>query len=114
MRIKEAVIGSLLFLHLTVTKIGGDILFILLLLILALISLACFSESKVPRKGSKLFLSVGAAMILSVLMEAVTYMFVERHLMEGLIVVIVYFLMPLIAFIPAQLLLFDIKLFHRE
>ena len=73
-------------------------MYILLLLILALISLACFSESKLPRKGLKLLLSFGAAMILSVLMETVTYMFVERHLLEGLIVVMLYFLIPLITF----------------
>jgi hypothetical protein len=47
-------------------------------------------------------------------METVTYMFVERHLLEGLMVVIVYFVMPFITFIPAQLLLFDIRLFHQE
>lgn len=89
-------------------------MYILLLLILALISLACFSESKLPRKGLKLLLSFGVAMILSVLMETVTYMFVERHLLEGLIVVMLYFLIPLITFFPAQLLLFDIRLFHKD
>jgi hypothetical protein len=67
-----------------------------------------------PRKKLKLLLSFGAAMSLSVLMETVTYMFVERHLLEGLMVVIVYFVMPFITFIPAQLLLFDIRLFHQE
>ena len=89
-------------------------MYILLLLILALISLACFSESKLPRKGLKLLLSFGVAMILSVLMKTVTYMFVERHLLEGLIVVMLYFLIPLITFFPAQLLLFDIRLFHKD
>ncbi|GEM03368.1 hypothetical protein HMI01_03560 [Halolactibacillus miurensis] len=89
-------------------------MYIWLLLILALISLACFSESKVPRKKLKLLLSFGAAMSLSVLMEAVTYMFVERHVLEGLLVVIVYFVIPLITFIPGQLLLFDIRLFHQD
>lgn len=89
-------------------------MYILLLLILALISLAYFSESKLPRKGLKLLLSFGVAMILSVLMETVTYMFVERHLLEGLIVVMLYFLIPLITFFPAQLLLFDIRLFHKD
>ena len=89
-------------------------MYILLLLILALISLARFSESKLPRKGLKLLLSFGVAMILSVLMKTVTYMFVERHLLEGLIVVMLYFLIPLITFFPAQLLLFDIRLFHKD
>jgi hypothetical protein len=68
----------------------------------------------VPRKGLKLLLSFGVAMIFSVLMETVTYMFVERHLLEGLIVVILYFIIPLITFFPAQLLLFDIRLFHKD
>lgn len=86
----------------------------ILLLILALISLACYSESKVPRKGLKLLLSIGTAMSLSVLMEAVAYMFVERHLLDGLIVVVFYVLIPLITFIPAQLLLFDVRVFHKD
>ncbi len=86
----------------------------ILLLILTFISVACFSESKVPRKGVKLLLSFGAAMSLSVLMESVAYTFVEKNLLEGLNMMMLYFLIPLVTFIPAQLLLFDIRVFDQD
>lgn len=89
-------------------------MYIWLLLMLVLISLACFSESKVLRKRLKLLLSFGLAITFSILMETVTYMFVERHLLEGLIVGVLYFFIPLITFLPAQLLLFDIRLFQKD
>lgn len=86
----------------------------ILVIILIIISLACFSESKIQRKGVRLVLSITLAIMIPFIMAGCMYSLAQAEVIEGTPLIILYFALPIVSFVTFQLLLYDIRLFGEE
>ncbi len=85
---------------------------IILLCLLLFISIACLFPSESERKGLKFLLSVALAFFLALVMEGTIHSLLAAQIMEGMILGVAYFGLPIIIFSTFQLLIYDIKFFH--
>lgn len=89
----------------------GDFMFTLLLIFLVIIGGVCYFEAKnVSRKGVKFLLSLTVAVILSLIMEVTLESSVGFYLFGETFFTLIYFVIPITAFLTFQLLLYDLKL----
>lgn len=86
-------------------------MFIILLIILLLITIGCFSEGKTERKEVKITLSIALSFMLSIIMEASAHSLVNNGIIEGLLLIILYYALPIIFFLSFQLLLYEIRIY---
>jgi Ca2+/Na+ antiporter len=94
----------------TKENIGGQIFMVVILIgILSLISITCFIDGKSERKGLKLILSITLTVLLSYIIEATKHSLLEAGILEGIPLIILYFVLPIISFIIFQILLYDIR-----
>ncbi|TFE00090.1 hypothetical protein [Jeotgalibacillus sp. R-1-5s-1] len=89
-------------------------MYLFLIIILLIISIACFWESKADRKGLRVTLSVTLALMLTLFMESTAHSLVETQMMEGPILLTLYFLLPVVSFAAFQILFYDIRLVGKE
>ncbi|MCA1029610.1 hypothetical protein LCL95_01030 [Bacillus timonensis] len=88
-------------------------MFIILVLILLVISTGCYMESKSKRKGMKYGLSLTLSVIFPLIVEGSFSRLVEDEMLQGTFYIISYISLPTIAFFLFQLLLHEIRLFHK-
>ncbi|GGM43757.1 hypothetical protein GCM10011351_32180 [Paraliobacillus quinghaiensis] len=89
-------------------------MFLLLSIFLLLISFSCFWESKKERKGLRVTLSITLALMLSMLMEGAAHSLVEAQVMEGPLLITLYFVLPIVSFAIFQVLFYDIRMMDKE
>lgn len=85
-------------------------MYILLIILLVIISFACFSESKKDRKSVRLLLSITLALLLAFVIEGSAHSLIQAEVIEGAPLIILYYALPTISFTAFQLLLYDIRL----
>jgi hypothetical protein len=70
-----------------------------------------FFEGKSERKGLKFILSIDLAIMLAFFMEGTTTSLVASGTMEGTLLIVLYFALPIISFTAFNLLLYGIRIF---
>lgn len=85
-------------------------MFFLLIIILLIICIACFMESKKERKGLRLILSITLALMVPIIMEGTFHSLVSANVMVGTPLFILYFALPIVSFAIFQLLFYDIRM----
>ena len=84
---------------------------ITLIIILLIISVAAYKEGNSERKGLRFILSIMLAIMLSLVMEGTLHSLVLAEVLDGTLLIVLYFTLPILSFFIFQLLLFDIKMF---
>lgn len=84
-------------------------MYLILLFILVPLSLLFFLKSNSERKGLKFTLSILTAILLAFSMEAIAHVLLENKTLEGIPLIIVSTISPILFFGVFQLLIHDVK-----